>query len=193
MTQREVLFQVLDALERLEIPHMIVGSFASNYWGRPRTTHDADILIEMPASKAAALALSLEGSFYAPAEAIRDAIAEGDQFNVIHLDEAFKVDLWLRQDTAYDRERFARRRRVTMLGRKVWLSSAEDTILIKLLWKRDQPEQSRQLQDAIEVYETQAPSLDDAYLDRWAAALGLTDLLASVRSEAAMPPGEAVT
>jgi len=40
MTQKDVLLTVLNALEKLNIPYMIVGSFASNYWGRPRNTHD---------------------------------------------------------------------------------------------------------------------------------------------------------
>ena len=47
MIQGEVLFQVLDALDALEIPYVITGSFASNYWGRPRATHDADLVVEI--------------------------------------------------------------------------------------------------------------------------------------------------
>ena len=43
-TERDALFQVLDALEALDIPYMVVGSFASTFWGRPRTTHDADLM-----------------------------------------------------------------------------------------------------------------------------------------------------
>ena len=31
MIQRDVLFQVLDALDALDIPYTIVGSFASKY------------------------------------------------------------------------------------------------------------------------------------------------------------------
>jgi len=47
MIQSEVLFKVLDALETLGLRYMIVGSFASNYWGRPRSTHDADLVMEI--------------------------------------------------------------------------------------------------------------------------------------------------
>ena len=56
MIQRDVLFQVLDALDALDIPYMLVGSFASNYWGRPRATHDADLVIEIAPHKAVDLA-----------------------------------------------------------------------------------------------------------------------------------------
>lgn len=52
MTQQRVLLEVVEALESLGIPYMLVGSFASNYWGRPRTTHDADIVVELGDSEA---------------------------------------------------------------------------------------------------------------------------------------------
>jgi hypothetical protein len=52
-TERDALFHVLDALEALQIPYMVVGSFASTFWGRPRTTHDADLVVEMTGEKVA--------------------------------------------------------------------------------------------------------------------------------------------
>lgn len=190
MIERDVLFQVLDALEALDIPYMVVGSFASTYWGRPRTTHDADLVIEMPADKAADLARLLEPDFYAPAFAIEEAVRRQDQFNVIHLHHPFKVDLWIRRDTPYDRERFSRRQQGTMFGRTVWITSAEDIILSKLLWYRKAPALHRQLQDALEVYEIQEPDLDLEYLDRWAGLLGVADLLAEIHQQAVPPPNQ---
>lgn len=190
MVQREVLFKVLDALDALGIPYMIVGSFASNYWGRPRATHDADLVIEISSEKAAALAQWLEDEFYAPAFVIEEAVRQRDHFNVIHLEHPFKVDLWVRQDAAYDQESFRRRQLGTMFGRRVWIASAEDTILSKLLWYKASPVLHRQLQDALEVYEIQEPDLDQVYLDRWAKSLNVANLLAQIRSEAARPPDE---
>lgn len=187
MIERDVLLEVLDALDVLSISYMIVGSFASTYWGRPRTTHDADILVEIPPSKASALARSLQSSFYADQAAIRDAVRRRGQFNVIHIGHPFKVDFWIREDTAFDRERFRRRQPGTMFGRRVWITTAEDVILSKLLWFRAAPVLGRQVKDALEVYEIQEPNLDQEYLDRWAASLGLSDLLKEIRKDAARP------
>ena len=75
-----------------------------------------------------------------------------------------------------------------MFDRQVCVLSAEDTILSKLQWYKISPVLQRQLQDALEVYEIQEPDLDQAYLDRWAATLGVTDLLAQIREQAALPP-----
>jgi len=187
-TQSTILLFVIDQLERLDIPYMLVGSFASNYWGRPRFTHDADVVVEIPAHKAASLAAALEADFYAPGFAIEEAIAKRSHFNAIHLEQSFKVDFWVRSDEPYAREAFRRRRQVTMFGRPVWVHSPEDTILSKLRWYKMSPVLDRQLQDALEVYEIQEPDLDQGYLDRWADQLSVADLLARIRAEASRPP-----
>lgn len=94
------------------------------------------------------------------------------------------MDFWIRKEEPFAEESFRRRQRIPMFGREVCISSPEDTILSKLLWYRMSPVLERQIQDAVEIYETQYPGLDEACLDRWAAHLGLRDLLARVRSEA---------
>ena len=38
---------VIDVLERLDIPYMVVGGFAAIFYGEPRLTLDVDIVIDM--------------------------------------------------------------------------------------------------------------------------------------------------
>ena len=40
MTSEEATVAVIDALEALSIPYMLVGSFSSNYYGIGRSTTD---------------------------------------------------------------------------------------------------------------------------------------------------------
>lgn len=61
----------------------------------------------------------------------------------------------------------------------------EDIILSKLLWYRISPVLERQLQDVLEVYEIQEPTLDLAYLTHWAQQLEVSELLAQIRQQAA--------
>lgn len=183
--QRDILLQVVEHLEDLDIPYMIVGSLASSYWGRPRFTHDADMVVEVSLEKAPMLAHALEAQFYAPAFAIEKAVEEHSHFNIIHLEHAFKVDFWVRRGEEFARESFARRRQVTMFDRQVFISSAEDTILSKLQWYKTSPVLEQQLRDALEVYQIQQPNIDEAYLGHWSATLTVSDLLARIRAEAA--------
>ena len=38
---------VIEVLERLEIPYMVVGGFAAIFYGEPRLTIDVDIVVDM--------------------------------------------------------------------------------------------------------------------------------------------------
>ena len=73
MVQDNVFSTVLDALNTLGIPYMIVGSYASNYWGRPRMTHDADLVVELSIDQVPGLAQRLSDEFYAPDFVIQEA------------------------------------------------------------------------------------------------------------------------
>ena len=59
-------------------------------------------------------------------------------------------------------------------------------ILFKLAWFRLGNEASeQQFKDVLGVLQVQAGRLDDAYLDHWAADLGVADLLHKARQESA--------
>jgi hypothetical protein len=75
---------------------MIVGSFASTYWGRPRTTHDADLVVELASDRVASLARRLVPDFYAPEFVIEEAVRTQGAFSAIHLEFPFKIDFWPR-------------------------------------------------------------------------------------------------
>ena len=65
--------------------------------------------------------------------------------------------------------------------REVFVKSAEDTVLRKLLWYRLGGEVSdRQLDDIRGIVGIQAGRLDIAYLARWADALEIRDLLDNI-------------
>lgn len=47
MTGDDVIGAMLDALQNVRIPFMIVGSLATNFHGVPRSTRDADFVIQL--------------------------------------------------------------------------------------------------------------------------------------------------
>lgn len=180
-TERELLVDCLERLNRVGVPYMLTGSMAANYWGIPRTTHDLDFVVALESDSVSPLVAAFEGDFDVQAESVRAALRPPYQFNALDTHSALKVDFWVLRSDPFERQAFERRILVEVFDTPAWMATAEDVILHKLYWNRLTPSQ-RQLQDAAGVYVVQAGALDQAYLRRWAATLGtgseLDDLVA---------------
>jgi hypothetical protein len=188
MSQQELLKLVIARLDEAGIQYMLTGSLASSLQGEPRATHDIDLVIAIrtaPGDAAQMLMAAFpEPQFYLDEGAIRSAVVATSMFNLIDTREGDKVDFWLLTADAFDQARFARRTVEDFEGTRLQVSRPEDTILMKLNWAQMSGGSEKQFVDALRVYEVQYGVLDQAYLDAWAAKLGVTELLAKLRSEA---------
>src|ERR1039457_7555035 len=116
MTEQELLVDCLRRLNRAQISYYLTGSMASNYWGIPRTTHDLDFVVQLPASAITAIVQAFSGDFYIEESAVRAAYQPPHQFNAIDTRSALKVDFCLPPPEPFDREMLRRRGRVTFFG-----------------------------------------------------------------------------
>jgi hypothetical protein len=189
----DALDPVVDALQQLGLEYSVVGSVASSAHGIARSTVDADLVADLPLSVVDALVARLEPDYYVDRDAARDAVRRRSMFNVIHLSTMIKVDIYVLSERAFDRSSFARRQLRLLRDepdrRGYHLDSPEDTVLHKLEWYRAGGEVSdRQWADIVGVLEVQGDALDPAYLDHWAAMLGVSDLLARAWQQAMPTP-----
>jgi hypothetical protein len=183
-SQNEFVADILSLVTAADIPYMITGSLASTYYGRPRTTQDIDLVIEADATRLNAfVAAAHQRGYYVDANDAADALSRRSMFNIIDAESGYKLDLIVRKDREYSREEFGRRREVTLLGRRAFMVSPEDSILSKLEWSREGASE-RQFLDALAVARTQGDDLDMDYLRRWARELRLTEDLERLSSEA---------
>jgi hypothetical protein len=171
--EEEALRRLLHILNRNRIPYMLTGSVATSYHGRPRSTHDADVVIDPELHQIEGLVRDFEtAGFYVNAEGAVLAFKERRQFNAIDTVNACKIDLIVRKDRPYSRLEFDRRQLVDLsFERSVAIVAPEDAILSKLEWARKSGDSERQLRDAAGVLELNA-SLDREYISRWATELG---------------------
>ena len=175
--EEEVVGRLLRRLETLGIPYMVAGSVASSHHGRPRATNDADVVIDpTPEALDALLAALPADGYYVDARIAREALRARRLFNVIDSETAFRVDLMIRKERPFSREEFARRERRELEGLPVFVATAEDTILSKLEWATKAGEAERHLADALGVLQVSGGRIDRAYVERWAAALGVDDV-----------------
>jgi hypothetical protein len=185
MNQEEFLTQIAQFLEGAGIPFMVAGSHSSSFHGQPRATNDVDFVVD-PTSEQLGRFLALLGDrYYVSHEAARQALSRRSMFNIIDFTEGWKADFIVRKDRPFSVEEFRRRQMGILHGRAVPIASPEDVILTKLEWNKLTPSE-RQVRDALNVAAVQGMRLDQVYLRRWAAALGvaeqLEDLLHNVKA-----------
>jgi hypothetical protein len=170
-------------LDRAGIEHMLAGSFASTYHGDPRTTADIDLVIDPDRDALERfLAQADPNTLYVSREAVEEAWRRRGQFNVVLLDSGWKVDLILRKHRSFSELEFARRQPAEIAGVRVFVASAEDTIIAKLEWAK--AGQSERLRDVVGVLQMRAGDLDLAYVERWVNELGLDEAWQQARRDA---------
>ena len=184
-----VTLTVVDILESLQIPYLITGSLASALHGLARSTMDVDLVADLRMEHAEPLVRELSEAFYVDLHAVREAIRRRSSFNAIHLESAFKADVFVSKDRPFDRLQLERRALYEVSPQPAaaaYFATPEDLILSKLEWYRQGHESSlRQWDDVLGVLKVQGEALDLSHLHRWAAELRVADLLERALREAA--------
>lgn len=183
MDQSQLLRYLIETLEALRIDYMLGGSQASIYYGEPRFTQDVDVIADIQATHLPQLVQRFPvPDFYLSAEAVAEAIRRRSQFNVIHPASGLKIDVILPKDTPYDRTQFARRQRLPLLpGTDAYFARPEDVILYKLLYYREGGS-DKHLRDIAGMLAISGQEIELAYIDEWAATLGLNDIWQAIKT-----------
>jgi len=187
-TPTEILIEVASVLEGLGIPYVVVGSFASSARGVRRATVDADIVARVQVKQVPDLVKILSSlDYYVDDLAASRAIESERAFNAIHLDSAFKVDVYTARDE-FSKLEIERKMPENILPNSdtiVYIATAEDTVVAKLVWFRKGGEVSdRQWSDVLGVLKVQKGALDYDYITKWCEQLGVRDLLDKAMAEA---------
>jgi len=176
-----VTLRVTEVLEELNVQYLIGGSFASTLYGMVRMTQDVDLVTAMQSEHLSPFVTHLQGEFYVDEEMIRAALKNRSSFNIIHRESMFKVDIFVPPPRPFYLSQMARaQRQIFLEEEKIGANFAtpEDTILAKLEWYRLGNEISeRQWRDVLGILKAKQGDLEEAYLQKWAGELGVSDLL----------------
>lgn len=175
MTAVEFVTRIIGAFEKLAIPYLTVGSFSVNVYGDPRSTKDADFVVQMDNTPITRLMAELGGDFELEAQMRFETITATSCQRIFHRDTAFMIELFLLSDEAHDRERFARRVRGNVGGVQAWVPTAEDVVITKLRWSR-QGNRQKDVDDVQNVIDIQLPKLDLPYIRHWCDQHGTRSL-----------------
>jgi hypothetical protein len=180
-----LFLDILNTLEALEIPYMIIGAFAGTVYGITRVTYDIDIVVDLNDARIDALAEAYPSPrYYADPYQMRSSVAMGIMFNIIDSERGEKADLIPLTMVSRYRAAFQNRVRQTVEvpgGEPfdVWCARPEDVIVGKLMaWA-----EGRSRKHETDIYEMLVYrhlgftadlglAFDEAYVDRRAAQLG---------------------
>jgi len=159
-TPAELAIVLAHALAKAGIPYAVGGAVAYGFWGAARGTQDLDLNVFLAAEQAepAIEVLRQAGVRLDPHEALDSARVRGDArgfFGDMPVD-VFFLSIPLHRSAA------ARTVAVTMLGRPLQILSAEDIVVLKLLFFR-----GKDLVDVERVLAVQGRLLDRTYIRRW--------------------------
>lgn len=175
MEPTDLLLEVAGVCDVMRLPYFVTGSMASTYYGEYRTTHDVDIVVELPSWKAKEFCGHFpEPAYYVDPDAALRAVQEGGMFNIIHVPSSLKVDVITFGAKAGNEGCLVRARKVEVRpGRVAMFIAPEDSILSKLEFYK-MGGSDKHLRDIASILRISGEILDRSYLDHWAMRLGVS-------------------
>jgi hypothetical protein len=174
----------IEALNKLNIPYMVVGGLSSNAYGIPRSTKDADIVIAVDPAMLNDLDKELGDEFSLGAQGSFEVVTGTLRYHLIVPKLAFEIELFLLSKDPHDQQRFTRRRPIVsqQIGTTIQVPSAEDVIIMKLRWANI-AKREKDTDDVRNIIAVQGDeALDWDYIHRWCDIHGTTTLLGEIRA-----------
>lgn len=177
MVLLELLEKITEVFERNQIEYLVTGAIASAAYGEPRLTNDIDIVAAIKEGHIPGILKAFPSDeFYVTEEAMKDAIRNEGQFNIIHPSTGLKIDVIIKKDTEFDRSRFARIRRIQPSeSYQANFASPEDVIIKKMEYYKE-GESEKHLRDVAGILKVSGEEIDRAYIDHWAQRLDLVEI-----------------
>jgi len=173
MSTQDIFQRMTSALNKAGIAYMLSGSFASAFYGAPRSTQDIDIVIDASPEQIRSFIQQLPADdYYSDLAAALEAHRHQSLFNVIDQASGWKIDFIIRKSRPFSEEEFRRRTAVSLHGVDLFIVTPEDAVLSKLEWAK-RAQSQRQIVDVAAILAAQGNSMNRDYLKKWISELCL--------------------
>ena len=186
MNGTEALVALARAFDDAGMAYMIVGSYSSNFYGIPRSTKDADLVVNLDQADWKKLTSILPAGLELEEQSGFEMVTSTRKELIRVENSVFEIELFHLSKDEHDSARFNRRHRVSITpDAEVYLPTAEDVIIQKLRWSRG-AKRPKDFADVVAVMQVQGPArLDWSYIEEWCGKHETLDLLAEAKAEAA--------
>jgi hypothetical protein len=103
LTSDEVVIAVLTALDAAGVPHMLVGSLSTNYYGIPRSSKDADLVIELAGRPVEEVGRLLPPALRLDPQTSFEMVTLTTKNVITHTDSPFQIELFPSRTTSTTR------------------------------------------------------------------------------------------
>lgn len=162
--------KIIDVFHEANIPYMLSGSVAMGVYVLPRATRDFDFVVHLQPQHIDAFVAHFKDDFYCNVNAVKDAVKQQSLFNIIDHASGYKADFVILKNEEYRQLEFKRRVLMEYFDKQIYLVSAEDLLLSKLIWIQ-QLQSGLQMEDIRNLAELD--NLDWAYINHWIHQLKL--------------------
>lgn len=178
MSPQDAVIAVVEALNTLKIPYMLVGSYSSNTWGHPRSTNDADLVLELQDRSINELMALLPEGITLESQMSFETITSTQRYRLFVDKGSFKIELFFITKDPFDQSRFSRRLSRPFDRTCAFVASAEDVVIQKLRWSKG-GKRSKDIADAMSVLRVRlrAGGFDMEYVREWCTQHGTLELL----------------
>lgn len=186
MTSDEATLKVIDALNALSVPYMLVGSWSVNFYCAPRSSQDADFVVQMDSGLLPALMQALGSDFRLDPQPRFESVTTTLRFLLQVPSIKFDIELFRLSDDPHDQMRFSRRTTITSQGRAISLPTVEDVVITKLRWAVH-AQRLKDQDDVRNVIALHAARIDWNYVLPWCEQHGTRELLDQIRQSLPSP------
>lgn len=167
MPELDLLKIFISRFNQLGIRYVVTGAMASIIYGKPRLTHDLDLVIDLESVDVGTFteAFPLQEFYCAPPEIIKIEISRpsGGHFNLIHHATGFKADIYPVGNSSLHQWALDKRKEIIFQGESVWVAPVEYVILRKLEYYRE-GRSEKHLQDIAGILELSGDQIDFKFL-----------------------------
>lgn len=178
--QLEFVKLIASRLDSVGMAYMMTGSMAMAVYSIPRMTRDIDLVVELEPADVDKIVNLFSKDCYIDRDSVRQAVDTHSMFNIIHNEWIIKADFIIRKNEEYRREEFSRKQKIVIEDTAVFVVSAEDLILSKLVWGKES-QSDLHFGDVRQMIST-VLGLDWEYMEKWAIVLGIHQLLEKAKN-----------
>ena len=169
-----------EPLERMGVRWLVGGSVASSLYGIPRATLDVDLVADLSPEQVPGLSAMWSEHFLADERMILEAVERKRTCNLIHLDSALKIDIFVAGPDPWIAQELEHRHIVAIPTPEgmahLPFAAPEDVLLHKLKWFLEGDKVSdRQWGDILGMVRIRGEALDTDHLRRWIGHLRIPD------------------